>query len=330
MRNGPSKVKDHARKREAVLSGNEERLQSIELQLAGLRQQVDELEVAIRSLEERQALFRHPLEVVLRQRGLPILSSGLDNRALPLYTASLENRRVLYRMMRRYSFRLFLRDLIQFPAAETYAPLTRYCSPRSVRSYLGLLEPMGIVALGPGTAYRFLPKPVASFGPTLEWYVSEIMAREFLAPSLFNIRLDHTRFGGDYDVMALLSDQLIYIEVKSSPPRGVELPAIHAFLNRLRDLQPQIAVFLVDTELRMLDKMVPLFDESLRSHRGGVSPGVMERVVDEIFQVGHSLFITNSRKGIYSNLRVCIRHAFHHQDCARLPVGPSESGVGGG
>ncbi len=308
---------------------DEKRLQRIERELDGLRKQVAELGAVVRSLVEQRERFQHPLEAVLRQRGLPILSRGLDNHFLPLPGTPAQKQSEFYRIMRRYSFRLFLRDLIQFPEGEAIAPLTRYCSPRAALSYLRLLESMGIVAFGPGPSYRFLPRHIVSFGPTLEWYVNEILQRELLAPSMFNLRLEHTRFGGDYDVMAIVSGHLIYIEVKSSPPRGVELPAVNAFLNRLRDLQPQMAVFLVDTELRMLDKMVPLFDESLRAQHGGESPWAIERIVDEIFQVGHSVFITNSRKGIYSNLRTCIRHGLHHRDTARLPVGPSEGGTGG-
>jgi len=306
------------------------RLERLEAELNSLSQQVSELSGSMRSLLEGQGRLRHPIEVLLRQRGLPILSRGHDDRFLPMPGVSLHKRDELYAWLRRYSFRLFLRDLIQFPEGPDVTPLTRYCSPRTAMAYLKHLESMGVVGLGPGPSYRFLPRHIVSFGPTLEWYVSEIFQRELMAPSLFNLRLEHTRFGGDYDVMALVSGQLIYVESKSSPPRGVELPAVKAFLNRLSDLQPQMAIFLVDTELRMLDKMVPLFDESLRAQQGCGPPRTIERVVDEIFHIGHTVFITNSRKGIYTNLRTCIRHAFHHRKSAELPVGPPGNKPRGG
>jgi hypothetical protein len=306
------------------------RLDRLEAELSSLSRQISELSGSMQSLLEGQGELRHPIEVVLRQRGLPILSHGHDERYLPLPGASSHHRNELYRWMRKYSFRLFLRDLIQFPEGRDVTPLTRYCSPRTAKAYLKSLESMGVVGLGPGPGYRFLPRHIVSFGPTLEWYVSEVFKREFMAPSLFNLRLEHTRFGGDYDVMALVSGQLVYVESKSSPPRGVELPAVKAFLNRLRDLQPQMAIFLVDTELRMLDKMVPLFDESLRMQLEGELPRAIELVVDEIFHIGHTVFITNSRKGIYTNLRTCIRHNFHHRESAQLPVGPCEGKTGGG
>lgn len=299
------------------------RIERLELEVESLRKQLGDLSASLRGFMASHPASPNAVEVLLRQRGLSILSSGSDGRVLPLPGTPISLHDDFYRMMRRYSFRLFLRDLIQFPESVDVSPLTRYCSRKTAIHYLGCLEPMGIVALGSGTSYRFLPSHIVSFGPTLEWYVSEIFQREFLAPSLFNLRLESTRFGGDYDVLAMMGGRLIYVEVKSSPPRGVELPAVHAFLNRLRDLQPQIAIFLVDTELRMLDKMVPLFDESLRARNedGRVQP--IERIVDEIFHIGHTVFISNSGKGIYTNLRVCIRHGSHHGQGCGLPVGPA-------
>ncbi len=137
--------------------------------------------------------------------------------------------------------------------------------------------------------------------------MSEILQREFMAPALFNVRLQNTRHGGDYDVIALVSGHLVYVEVKSSPPRGVELPAVSAFLNRLGDLQPRLAVFLVDTELRMKDKIVELFAEALAVDHEPAESYEVERLVDEIFHIRHAVYLVNSRKGIYSNLRCCFR-----------------------
>jgi hypothetical protein len=124
---------------------------------------------------------------------------------------------------------------------------------------------------------------------------------------LFNVRLDHTRFGGDYDLITLVSGHLVYVEIKSSPPRGVEVQAVSAFLHRLEDLQPHMAVFLVDTELRMKDKIVPLFTEALASYEPRTRTASVSRLINEIFHIEHGIYLVNSRNGIYSNLRTCFR-----------------------
>jgi hypothetical protein len=97
------------------------------------------------------------------------------------------------------------------------------------------------------------------------------------------------------------------VEVKSSPPRGVEQEAVSAFLGRVRDLRPHVSILFVDTELRMRDKLVPLLSAAL-GNEGKTGPDwAVSRLVNEIFHVRHSIFVINSRKGVYTNLRTCFR-----------------------
>ena len=70
--------------------------------------------------------------------------------------------------------------------------------------------------------------------------------------------------GGDYDVLSWVERNLLYLEVKSSPPKHIEGIEIGAFLDRIEALMPNFAILLVDTELRMKDKLVPLFEERAR------------------------------------------------------------------
>ena len=277
-------------------------VESLRADLFRLREEVHELR---RLLTDRE----HPVEAMLRQRGLPVHAHGDRSHVLLPQDMNNERGTRLYRLMQRYSFRLFLRDLIQFQEGDDHARLARYCSLKTVRSYLKSLADMGIVETREDRSYRLLLRHISSFGPTLEWYVCEIFQREFMSPALFGVRLQKTLHGGDYDVIALLGGHLVYLEVKSSPPRGVELPAVSAFLNRLTDLQPHIAAFLVDTELRMRDKIVPLFEEAFEQRESREEEHV-ERLVDEIFHIRHRIYLINSRKGIYSNLRRCFRDFF--------------------
>jgi len=284
-----------------------DRFQRLEEELEGVKGALSQLQREVMELRREESLRKHPVEVFLQQRGFPVLAHGASAQLLLPPDASRPRKESFYNLMRRYSFRLFLRDLIQFPEGDDPAALSRYCSAGTVRSYLRTLSDLGVVEMVPGKGYRLIPRDVPSFGPTLEWYVCEIFQREFLSPAVFNVRLDHTRHGGDYDVVAVLAGFLACVEVKSSPPRGVELPAVSAFWNRLKDLEPHLAVFLVDTELRMKDKIVPLFEEAMSQSDPEREPEAVERLVDEIFHIGHAVYLMNSRKGIYSNMRRCVR-----------------------
>jgi hypothetical protein len=290
-----------------------DRLRQLETEVEALKGRISELETEVFALREEQRIFRHPVEGLLWQRGLPIIAHGDHSHTFLPSTLSPAKRESFYQLMRRYSFRLFLRDIIQFPENTDLTALTRYCSIKTVRSYLKSLAEMDMVTLGRDWSYRLVSTQISSFGPTLEWYVSEIFQREFMAPALFNVRLHNTQYGGDYDVMAIVSGHLVYVEVKSSPPRGVELQAVSAFLNRLRDLQPHLAIFLVDTELRMKDKIVPLFEEALGASEERSARRPVSRLINEIFHVNHSIYLVNSRKGIYTNLRTCFRDFLHRE-----------------
>jgi hypothetical protein len=288
-----------------------DRLQVLEKELEDVKAALFRLQREVAELRAEADLRRHPVEVFLQQRGFPVLAHGDFSQLLLSPGAPRDHKTLLYGLLRRYSFRLFLRDLIRFPEERDGAVLSRFCSMRAVRSYLRSLADLGVVHLPAGGGYRLASKHVPSFGPTLEWYVCQIFEREFLSPAIFNVRLDNTRSGGDYDVVALLAGYLTYVEVKSSPPRGVELPAVASFLKRLGDLEPHLAVFLVDTELRMKDKIVPLFEAATAEADPKHEPRCVERLVDEIFHIGHVIYMTNSRKGIYSNIRRCVRDFLH-------------------
>lgn len=298
-----------------------DRLARLEAEVEALRFEVQQLRQQVEEVADRTVGRHHPVETLLAQRGMSVLAHGDRTRILLPAGASSDQRRRFYDLMRRYSFRLFVRDLLQVPCGPDPGPLTRYCSPRTARGYLNALHDLGVVERPHQNGYQLVLQHISSFGPTLEWYVSEILQREFLAPALFSVRLKHTRHGGDFDVIALLEADLVYFEVKSSPPRGVELAAVSAFLERLEDLQPQLAIFLVDTELRMRDKIVELFREALaqRCSPAGGARWAVERLVDELFHIGHGVYLINSRKGIFTNLRRCIRDFRRRGTRLRLP-----------
>ncbi|MGC9196359.1 MAG: hypothetical protein ACP5IL_13030 [Syntrophobacteraceae bacterium] len=279
-----------------------ERLEFLERRIAQLSERIEVLE---RNVGDLSFFTRHPVEKLLCQLGFPVINHGDGAQLLFPHAISETELSRFYGMMKRYSFRLFIRELIQEPEGEDFSTLSRYCSPKTVRTYLETLAALEIVALS-AWGYRLIRK-VPSFGPTLEWFVCEILRREFFSPALFNVKVKNTRRGGDYDVISLLAGRLVYVEVKSSPPRGVEHQAVEAFLSRLADLGPSLAVFLVDTELRMKDKLVPLFAEALEREAKTGPSWAMERLVNEVFHVRHCIYVTNSRKGIYSNLRSCFR-----------------------
>jgi hypothetical protein len=65
-------------------------------------------------------------------------------------------------------------------------------------------------------------------------------------------------------VAAQIEHELVYVEVKSSPPKHIDQRDVASFFERIADVVPHAAVFFVDTELRMTDKIASLFAAELR------------------------------------------------------------------
>jgi hypothetical protein len=216
---------------------------------------------------------------------------------------------LFYDLMKKYSFRLFMRDAINRQEGFAVDDLLRYATRECVADYIEALVESGIVACARKSKFAFAVAPVMGLGPTLEWFVANVFEREFDSPALWGVKLADTKCGGDCDVIAEVERQFVYVEVKSSPPKHVTVNEVSTFLGRVDELRPNVAIFLEDTELRMKDKIVLLFEEALGNRFGKTVPaGLMPtRMVRELFKVGDSIYIANSKPDLVPNLMLCLK-----------------------
>lgn len=246
------------------------------------------------------ALSSHPVEEMLKRRGFEVqLKNPREYLFFP--EASGEAEDLLYGMLRKYSFRIFVRDIIKRKGSFALADLTRYTGEEAAAGYAEFLLGLKLIEPKGSGLYRLKAEAVFSFGDTLEWLVAKIFEREFASPALWGLRLKGVEAGGDYDCIASVEGRLIYVEAKSSPPKNVEEAEVAAFLRRAEALKPSAAIFLEDTMLRMKDKIVPMF-EALVGDRE------VKRVESETFSIGDKVFITNSGRDMAANMGLCLRH----------------------
>ena len=258
--------------------------------------ELDYLRNENRRLRESLNVHTSPLEVLLKRRGFKVFSKNpWEDLLLP----SEEFIDTYYRMLHRYSFRLFLRDVIKHQNLFRTENVARYAAAEVTADYLRYLLSLGIIAEIEG-GFQLAGRRVRSFGETLEWYAAEILKRELSFESMWGVKFKRPRIGGDYDVLGKFNGSILYIEVKSSPPKQVYPGAISAFLGRVSDLLPEVAVFFMDTELRMKDKIVPLFEDELKKQYA-VPPEVV-RMEKELFQIENRIFIINAKDNIVGNI----------------------------
>jgi hypothetical protein len=265
-------------------------------ELAFLRDEVKRLR---RTLNE----LTPPLDMLLKRRGFRVYKKEPPDDLLVPDEPFCDG---FYNALHKYSFRLFLRDVIKHQDLFTLEQMMRYSTTRVIRTYISYLCDIGMIKEG-AAGYILSHRPVTSFGPTLEWYVAQLLRREFGAEAFWGVKFRRPNVGGDYDVLAKLDGSLLYVEVKSSPPKQVIDSEVRAFLDRVQDLSPDMSVFLMDTELRMKDKLVPMFELAL-TKRSGAPPKVV-RIERELFHIEDRIFIINAKESISRNLAKVISRA---------------------
>lgn len=291
--------------------------------LEHLQEEVRLLRADINALKGRDPRKIVALRGVLRRRGLDLFRQNPTQHLLfpPNFPAPRRDR--FYKLFQKYSFRLFLREILIRKGRFRIAEVVRFSNVATGRRYLRSLMDLGLAEPVARHGYRLRHLSPPSLGPSLEWFLAEVLRKEFSCPAFYGLRCKGTRFGGDYDVLALVEGWLAYIEVKSSPPKNIEGGEIQAFLTRLQDLLPQIAFFFVDTELRLRDKIIPIFETELAAReafpRGDLIP--VEKIGDEIFLIPPRIYVLNSKGSIAKNIAICFRHSFEHRSVG--PGGPS-------
>ncbi len=263
------------------------------------------LKAEIKRLRKKVNELSPSLEVMLGNRGFRIYKKEPSD---DLVVPDRKYASAFYEKLKKYSFRLFLRDVIKHQDNFTLDNVTRFATRRVSSGYLDFILKCNIVEQF-RNAYRLKTRPIKSFGETLEWFVAKLVKNSFRAETIWGIKFRGRTVGGDYDLLAKIESKIMYMEIKSSPPKQIYDREIAAFFSRIEDLSPDISIFLVDTELRMKDKIVPMFEDELRRRYRKKIP--VERMVKELFHINRKIFIINAKGGISSNINTvlaCILH----------------------
>jgi len=209
----------------------------------------------------------------------------------------------LARLLDHYAFRLFLRGAIQRAAGFAPEETTRYLTSEQAHAYAARLSELGL-AEPCGDGRLSLVHPAHSFGGTLEWYVGRELHRRLGMTVATGVKFRCRDVGGDLDVVAAAEGRLIYLELSSSPPRHLLPEEVAAFFDRLRALRPDLALFVVDTALRLSDKVLPMLQEEIE--RLGGAARAPRRVVRECWEIGPRLFAVGAKGDLMRNVARCL------------------------
>jgi hypothetical protein len=170
------------------------------------------------------------------------------------------------------------------------------------------LESLGLAEKTSSRRYR-LKWPARSFGGTLEWYVGRELERKFGFSVATGVKLHIRGGGGDLDVVAAAEGKLIYIELKSSPPRNLAASEMGAFCDRLNLLRPDVSLFVVDTALRLSDKVVPMLAEEFQRRNYRLIRPV--RIGAQLWAITPHIYAVNGSRDLMHNIMKAIAAGFH-------------------
>jgi len=196
-----------------------------------------------------------------------------------------------------YAFRLFLRGAILSGGPFLPREATRYVSAAEARGLAEGLVELGLAVRAEGGRYR-LCWPANSFGGVLEWWVGREIGRRLECEVATGVRSGSPGVGGDLDVLAAPEGKLVYVELKSSPPKHIDEAQVASFLRRVRALRPSVTVFAVDTALRLSDKVVPLLKRAVAAS----DPALPRRLFRDNWALAPHLYAVNARQNFVENI----------------------------
>jgi hypothetical protein len=206
----------------------------------------------------------------------------------------------LSELLGHYAFRLFLRGAIQ--KGQGFAPkeATQYLKHAQSRECAESLVRLGLAERTSRGRYRML-WAARSFGGTLEWYVARELSRRLGFDVAAGVRFHARGVGGDLDVVAAAEGKLAYLELKSSPPKNLSVREVGAFFDRVYMLRPDVTLFVVDTALRLSDKVLPMLVTELE-HRRGRTQVTPRRIERELWAVTPHLYAVNGKLDLMANI----------------------------
>jgi hypothetical protein len=263
------------------------------------------LKSEIKRLEKALSKVTPSLDVLLKRREFKVYKKEPPE---DLLLPEKKYINIFYEKLKKYSFRLFLRDVIKHQNFFTIDKVARYATKEITSQYIDFLLKANLTE-STAKGYRLKKRPIKSFGETLEWFIARLIEKEFESETIWGVKFKRPKVGGDYDLIAKIDSSILYMEIKSSPPKQIYDKEIAAFLKRIEDLSPEVSIFFMDTELRMKDKIVPMFEAELQRHyKKSVS---VERIVKELFHINKKIFIINSKDSITANIRTVLNFKWH-------------------
>lgn len=282
----------------------------IQKRMENLERRVKKLEIEILNLKENLSKIIYFID---KNYGKEIIFSLLKERGFKIL--ELKDKKLIFpedeiffndyfKNLRSYYFRRILQDTIKKKEFDDnfVNKLKKKWGEVVVERYLQKLLNYGILKKS-NSFYESKFKDIDNIGNTLEWYIGEILKREFSIPVVSNIEIKNLSDGGDFDIFFLLLGNLSYLEIKSSPPNNISIEELENFIKRVNGVGTKVSILFIDTTLNIKRNIIDNMKFLLKRYKREFL-GIMIR--NGFYKVSKGIYVFNSKRSIEESIRIVI------------------------
>ena len=282
----------------------------IQKRMENLERRVKKLEIEILNLKENLSKIIYFID---KNYGKEIIFSLLKERGFKIL--ELKDKKLIFpedeiffndyfKNLRSYYFRRILQDTIKKKEFDDnfVHKLKKKWGEVVVERYLQKLLNYGILKKS-NSFYESKFKDIDNIGNTLEWYIGEILKRDFSIPVVSNIEIKNLSDGGDFDIFFLLLGNLSYLEIKSSPPNNISIEELENFIKRVNGVGTKVSILFIDTTLNIKRNIIDNMKFLLKRYKREFL-GIMIR--NGFYKVSKGIYVFNSKRSIEESIRIVI------------------------
>jgi len=274
----------------------ERRVKKLEIEILNLKENLSKIIYFIDKNYGKEIIFS-----LLKERGFKILELKDKKLIFPEDEIFFND---YFKNLRSYYFRRILQDTIKKKEFDDnfVHKLKKKWGEVVVERYLQKLLNYGILKKS-NSFYESKFKDIDNIGNTLEWYIGEILKRDFSIPVVSNIEIKNLSDGGDFDIFFLLLGNLSYLEIKSSPPNNISIEELENFIKRVNGVGTKVSILFIDTTLNIKRNIIDNMKFLLKRYKREFL-GIMIR--NGFYKVSKGIYVFNSKRSIEESIRIVI------------------------
>ncbi|MCX8094965.1 MAG: hypothetical protein N3D74_02075 [Caldisericia bacterium] len=274
----------------------EKRIKKLEIEFKNLKENLSKIIYFIDKNYGKEIIFS-----LLKERGFEVLEIKDKRIIFPKDERYFED---YFKNLKSYYFRRILQDTIKKKefSYDFILKLKEKWGEKVVERYLEKLVKYKIFKK---ENFHYISNyiDIDNIGNTLEWYIGEILKKEFSIPVISNIEIKNIKEGGDFDIFFLLLGNLSYLEIKSSPPNNISIEEIENFIRRVVEIGIKVSILFIDTTLNIKRNIIDNMEFLLKRVKKNF---IGKMIRNGFYKVASGIYVFNSKRSIEESIRIVI------------------------